>query len=297
MESILIITATIVFSSLLTITFKYFQKFNIETSNAIVINYLVAGTLAFIFSGSVPSVSSLFSYDWAWAAIGLAFLFITLFNLLAVTSQKIGVTQANVANKTTFIFPVLVGICFFNEEVNAIKIIGFLCAFAAVFAATKEKSKRAVEKHSNFALIVLLFLGGGLLDMLLGFTTEKLISPGESSLFSGYSFFIAGVFGFLFWVYSKLCSKVVPVSKTDILGGLVLGCINYFSIYTFLESLALETVESSVVFTVVNMGIIVCASLLSAALFKETLTKQKILSIVLAIFAILLVSFSHKFLF
>lgn len=290
----IVLFLTVVFSSFLTITFKYFQKFGVNTSKAIVFNYLTAATLAFSFAGIVPSISNLFSYSWAWAAISVAVLFITLFNLMAITSQKIGITQTSVANKTSFIFPALLGIIFFKESFNLIKLTGIALALVAVFVSAKEKTERATPKASNFILIVLLFLGGGCLDMVLSYAEEELMQSSEVSVFSGYSFLIAGIFGALHLGYTLLIQKKSVKLKKEVIGGIALGCINYFSIFTFLSALNYEAMESSVAFTAINMGIIIVSSVLGALLFHEKMNKNKLLAILLAVFAILLVSFSNE---
>ncbi|MFT6746778.1 MAG: drug/metabolite transporter (DMT)-like permease [Glaciecola sp.] len=289
-----ILTLAILFSALLTVIFKYYQKYEVNTPVAIVFNYVVAGSLAFVFSKHIPSIPKFFEYEWVWASIGLALLFITLFNLLAFTSQKIGITQSNIANKTTFIFPAVMGMWFFHENINAIKIIGIVAAIIAVVITAQEKSEQASKKHSNFLLIILLFVGGGLLDLLLSYSQKALIPDTELSLFSGYSFALAGFFGAIQLVF-KLLKKQVVIRKKDVLAGFALGFPNYFSIFLFLKALSYAEVETSVAFTVFNMGIIITATFLSALLFKEKISSRKLISIALAITAIILVSFSGKF--
>ncbi|MFT6716047.1 MAG: drug/metabolite transporter (DMT)-like permease [Saprospiraceae bacterium] len=288
-----VLLLAILFSALLTIIFKYYQKYEVNTPVAIVFNYVVAGGLAFAFSKHLPSVTKYFEFEWVYASIGLALLFITLFNLLAFTSQKIGITQSNIANKTTFIFPAIMGIWFFHESVNWIKIIGILAAVVAVIITAKEKSEQASKKHSNFLLIITLFLGGGLLDLLLSYAQNELIPSNELSLFSGYSFALAGTLGAIQLIF-KLLKKQVVIRKKDIIAGFALGFPNYFSIFLFLKALSYAEMETSVAFTVANMGIIVTATFLSTLLFKEKISKRKLFSIALAITAIILVSFSDK---
>jgi len=289
-----ILLLAIVFSALLAIIFKYYQKYEVNTPVAIVFNYIVAASLAFAFSNHTPSLTKLIEFEWFWASLGLALLFITLFNLLAFTNQNIGVTQTQIANKTTFIFPAIMGIWLFNESVNWLKVLGIIAAVVAVIITAKEKSEPASKKHSNFLLIIVLFLGSGLLDLLLSYAQNELIPNNELSLFSGYSFALAGTFGAVQLVF-KLVKKQISIKKKDIYGGVLLGIPNYFSIYLFLKALSFKGMESSVTFTVFNMGIIVTATMLSALLFKEKISSNKLVAISLAIAAIALVSFSDKF--
>jgi len=287
-----VLIVSILFSAILTIIFKYFQKYKVNTPVAIVFNYVVAGGLAFIFSQHLPSIFKFMEFEWFWASVGLALLFVTLFNLLAFTSQKIGIAQAQIASKTTFIFPAII---WFSSEGNALmKVMGIAVAIIAVFITAREKNKPASQNHSNFILIVTLFIGGGLLDVLLSYAEKVLIPDNELSLFSGYSFALAGLLGAIQLIY-KLITKKIEVKKKDIIAGVTLGIPNYFSIFLFLTALSYAELETSVAFTVANMGIIITATLLGALLFKEHLSRRKLISLALALIAILLVSFSENF--
>ena len=281
----------IICSALLTNIFKLFEKFNVTTPVAIVFNYITASTLSFIFANELPNFSKLMNYPWVWAAIFLGFLFVSLFNLMAIISQKIGITQANVANKTTFIFPAIMGMFFYSENINAVKIIGFLVALIAVWYTAREKGKPAMEKHSNFLLILVLFVGGGMIDIVLSIANHDLSLKGHEPLFTAYAFGVAGISGSIYLIYNLMLKKIV-VQKKDIIGGLALGVPNFFSIFMFLSALTYQGMESSVVFTVANLGIIVVATLMGAWFFKEKITKDKFISIAFAILSILLVSMS-----
>ncbi len=287
----ILLSIGIICSALLTNIFKLFEKFHISTPVAIVFNYITASSLSFIFAKELPSFSKLVNYPWAWAAIFLGILFVSLFNLMAIISQKIGIAQANVANKTTFIFPAIMGIFFYGESITAIKGFGFLIAFIAVWFTAKEKGKAAMEKHSNFLLILILFLGGGMIDIILSIANNHLITTAQTPLFTAYSFGIAGTIGGIY-LCINLLRKKISVQKKDIVGGLALGIPNFFSIFMFMSALAYQGMESSVVFTVANLGIIVVATIMGALFFKEKITKNKFISIALALLSIVMVSLS-----
>lgn len=285
----LILFSGVICSALLTNIFKGFDKFHITTSVAIVFNYLTASTLSFFFAKSLPDLTEFVQKPWALAAVILGFLFVTLFNLMAVISQKIGIAQANVANKTTFIFPAIMGIVFFHESLDLVKFLGFVLAFIAVWFTAKEKGEKAMSKHSNFLLILVLFLGGGMIDIVLSIADKSLLEEGETPLFTAYSFGTAGILG-LINLSVQLFRKKISVQKKDVVGGLCLGIPNFFSIYFFMSALAYPGMVSSVVFTVANLAIIVVATLMGSLFFKENISQNKLISIGLACVSILMVS-------
>ena len=276
-------------SALLLNIFKYFHKFKVVTLNAIVVNYIIASSLSFIVQGTPISLNKVASEPWLGIAILLGILFILLFNLMAYCSNKIGVSSTSIANKITFIFPTFLWIIFYEESISLIKLIGFIIALLAVFL-TGEKSKTSSYKE-NIILLILLFIGGGLLDTLLSYAQHELIPKEQTSIFFGYLFLFAFIVGLLLMLYQKYKGHPWP-SKKDVLWGITLGIPNYFSMFLFLKSL--EKIPTSIAFPVANMGVILGSTLLSVILFKEHLSKKKYVALAFAIIAIILISFHEK---
>ena len=133
---------SVLFSSLIFVVFKLFSKYKIETLYAIISNYFVACTVGLFFYKGEVSIVEIPEKPWFWGTFALGFLFIIVFNLMAATSQRLGVSVASVATKMSLVIPVLVGVFLYKEELGGFKILGILLALAAVyFASIKEKSK------------------------------------------------------------------------------------------------------------------------------------------------------------
>ena len=80
------------------------------------------------------------------------------------------------------------------------------------------------------------------------------------------------------------------ISFKNIIGGVLLGIPNYFSIYFVL--LSLESLGGAVVFPVLNIGVVLISTLISYLVYKENLNKENWFGIVLACVSIfLLLSF------
>jgi len=75
----------------------------------------------------------------------------------------------------------------------------------------------------------------------------------------------------------------------NILGGILLGVPNYFSIVYLLKALSTDGMESSTAFTLNNVGIVILSTLFGLFIFKEKLIWKNWLGIVIAIVSILLV--------
>ncbi|GAK75758.1 integral membrane protein [Nonlabens ulvanivorans] len=85
---------SITVSSFLYVIFKYFEVFKINTLHAIIINYIVACITGFVAYGSVPNFEQIINADWLYYALFLGALFIFIFNIMALTSQKNGLSVA-----------------------------------------------------------------------------------------------------------------------------------------------------------------------------------------------------------
>lgn len=113
------------------------------------------------------------------------------------------------------------------------------------------------------------------------------------ALFSTTIFALAGTIGIFILIVQAVMRKLRITGK-NILGGIILGIPNYFSIYFLVLALRSEGFESSVVFTLNNVAIVLLSTLLGILLFKERLLPKNWLGILLAIISILLVATSSS---
>ena len=98
---------SIVASTLLFIIFKLFNVYKINTFQAIVANYAVACIYGLMSYDSDINTNDIVNSEWFYGAIGLGFLFISVFNLMALTAQKNGLSVASVASKMSVIIPII----------------------------------------------------------------------------------------------------------------------------------------------------------------------------------------------
>jgi drug/metabolite transporter (DMT)-like permease len=279
---------SILISSCLFVIFKLFDVFKINTLQAITVNYFVAFLLGAYSSNLTIDTSDIPVQPWFFGAICLGFIFIVVFNLMAATSQKNGLSVASVANKMSVIIPVIFGIIVYNESVGYLKIIGILLALVAVYlSASKSDSKPLRRKNLIFPL--LLFVGSGVLDATLKYMETRLVPDGGVPIFSATIFIIACGLGCLILIIQAFQGKFQFQFK-NILGGIVLGIPNYFSIVFLLKALKTEGFESSTVFTINNVSVVILTTIFALLFFKERLIKKNWIGIFIAIISIVLVT-------
>ena len=289
------ITLTIVTFSLMLIIFKYFEIFKVNNLQAIIVNYITAGVLALVADGSVLtnnfSITNLFQSTFIYYALIIGVLFIITFNLIAFGTQKIGIAITTVSNKMSMIIPVLIGLFVFKEDKNFLKLIGIILAILAIFFSCSKNGKLSFDKK-YLPIIILVFIGQGIADSTLKWAQEFAINASNNNVFFATTFFTAAFSGTLFMMIQQ---RKITVTLRSLLWGVILGIPNYFTLYFFVEALSAGVFESSQVFPIVNMGVIVLTAVMGIILFREHLSKSNWMGILLALIAISLITFSNDF--
>ncbi|HAI37750.1 MAG TPA: hypothetical protein DCM40_06310 [Maribacter sp.] len=283
---------SILFSSLIFVVFKLYAKYQVQTIYAIITNYFIACIVGLLYYKEPINVYDIPQKSWFWGSLLLGLSFILIFNLMAATSQKLGVSVASVATKMSLTIPVLFGVFFYREVLSLLEILGIILALLAVYFTSLKENKIKAEKWA-FALPVLVFLGSGIIDTSIKYFQDAHMPEEEYALFSATVFASAGIFG-LFFIGYKSTQQRLKINFKNIIGGICLGVPNYFSIYFLLKALQHPTWNSASVFTINNVAIVMFSTLLGILLFKEKLSIKNWFGIGLAIFSIILVAFGPK---
>ena len=278
---------SVFFNSILLVILKLFAKYEINTLHALVANYFTAFTVGLIVNQTGFSPSEFIAQPWAIGCFVIGFLFITVFFATAKTAQANGIGVASIASKMSLIIPILSGVVIFNEVLNLYKIIGIILALVAVFFATKKEGMTINKDY--FLYPILVFIGAGIIDASLNYFQVKLIPSEDTGIFSLSSFLMAFFAGILI-ITIKTFTQPEKILGKSILGGIVLGIPNYFSLYYLIKMLEHPTLNSSAIFTIHNVSIVIFTTLIGVLFMKESLSKKNILGLFLAILAIIIVS-------
>ena len=277
-------------STLIFVIFRLFASYNINTLQAIVVNYFVACSCGVIGYQNSIELSAIPQYNWFYYTLALGALFIIVFNLMAITTQHNGLSVVSVATKMALVIPIAFGLWYYKEPLGTSKAAGIVLALIAVYLVAVKKDSSIILQKKNLVFPVLVFLGSGLIDTSLNFLqndfiTDKSLIP----LFSSTIFLTAGVIGIMVLVAQKIKGVLVLEFK-NIIAGIVLGIPNYFSIYFLVKALRSNLFDSSGIFTINNVGIVIISTLLGIVFFKEQLSVKNWIGITLAVISIALVS-------
>ncbi|MGB5228797.1 MAG: EamA family transporter [Eudoraea sp.] len=280
---------SILFSSLIFVIFKLFDTHKVQTIYAIIINYVTACLVGILFYNKPVQLYEIPKNDWFYGTLLLGVLFIVVFNLMAKTSQRLGVSVASVATKMSLVIPVILGLILYNEKLSFFKTSGIILALAAVYFASVKDAPRAIQKRT-LLLPVMVFLGSGIIDASIKYMEENHVSTNEFPIFSATVFGAAAFTGILF-ILLRSFKKPLKLNFKNVLGGIALGVPNFFSIFFLLRALQNETLNSASIFTLNNVAIVMFSTLLGIVLFKEKISPKNWGGILLAVISIILVAF------
>ena len=278
---------SILFSTGLFVIFKYFGIYKIDVLKAIFVNYIVAFSMGFFFAERQIPISEIYLQPWFSGALFLGALFVSIFFVMAMTAQENGVSVTSISGKMSVVVPVVFGIILYNESVTFLKIVGIIMALIAVYLSSVKEEKS--EKNGTLLFPILLFIGSGTIDTLLKYVQENYVADEDVSIFSGSLFGIAGVFAFFILVI-KTIKKRASFGYKNIIAGIILGVPNYYSIIFLIKALQNKNFESSTLFTINNVAIVVVSTLVGLFFFKEKFSIKNKVGVVMAILGIVLVT-------
>ncbi len=282
---------TIILFNILIVIFKLFEKYQVDTLQALIINYLTAGICAFLFIETKFSISYILQSQWIYHAIIIGTLFMITFIVFSIGVQKIGISLTTITNKMSLIIPVCAALIFYpeKEKMTILKTVGLILAFVAIFLASTKSGKLIINKK-YFWVVLILFFGQGICDTIFNDFAQiysNTLSQ-DSYLFFMTLFFIASLIGILIYIL-KLNKKNIKFK--NILWGIIFGIPNFFSLFFFLKVLANPKMESSDIFPLLSMGIVLTSAFIGWYIFKERISRNNWVGIILSIFAIYLLAY------
>lgn len=287
---------SILFSSYLTLSFKVLQRLKINTLQAIVFNYIACVLTGSVVNGSFPVNKTNIAAPWLVWALVMGAMFISIFNVIGFTTQKLGVAVASVANKLSMVIPFIFSLYLYNEHATVLKIAGIAVALVAVVLTCYPSQKSAVQDTTSqqFLLLLplLLFVSSGLLDTLIVFVKNNFfINPEDNfNTFLITAFAVAAAIGVLILIVQVTTGKQ-QFSFKAMLAGIIIGVPNYFSIWCLGKVITAYKDNSSAIIPVNNMGIVLFSAVVAWLLFKERLSLINWIGITLAVAAIALIAY------
>ena len=288
----LYILLTILFITLIGITFKVFPKYDIDAFQAIVINYSICVLVAWGHSGTFPINSINTQAPWFNYALGLSICFIIGFYLQSVIFRIFGLAIASIVLKLSLLLTAIFSIIYYQEALPLSKMVGLLLALSAIIMVSFPKKSKITSrkriKIKDWMILFISYLIAAAVETGFIFIERSVSTETADPQFIGTATGFAFIWGCILQGY-RFWKGESQIAMKNFMAGIGLGIVNYLTFWGMLKSVA-TGIDPSVVFTSINIGVILVAALLGISLFKEKLSKTNIVGIVTAVVAVFLIA-------
>jgi len=267
-------------SVFVSVLLKLAKRYEIDTRQAITWNYSIAGVLTLlIFEPEIPQ----FSETLYPVYIALGLLLPSLFLILALSVQYTGIVKTDVAQRLSLFIPVLAAFLIFEEAYSLLKIAGIVIAIIAIiFSIPWQKQTESSNSYWIYPLIV--FMGMGIIDILFKQIARTENIPFTSSLLVVFT--LAFIISVLYLLYQML-KNGLKLTIINFICGWILGIANFGNIVFYLKAHQNLSNQPSLVFSAMNIGVILLGSAVGIILFREKLSRLNYAGIILALISIL----------
>ena len=277
-------------SVFVSVLLKLARRYQIDATQAIAWNYLSAGTLCWLFYR--PEILSLNYSDAPYPIyILLGILLPGLFVLLAASIRYSGIVRTDVAQRLSLFIPVLAAFLLFKEVPSVIKSAGIAVGFAAILFSSPWQKDQDQKANAGWIYLLSVFLGLGVIDILFKQIAQNKVIPYTSSLLLVFILaFVISMFALLY----LFASRKAKFEWINLICGLILGMANFGNILFYIKAHQTLASQPSVVFSAMNIGVIILGSMVGILIFREKLSRLNYVGIALAVTSIVLVVISQN---
>lgn len=279
---------SVVCSVLVSVLLKLMQRRGVDTSQAITWNYLAASVLCFLLLD--PPLAALAHADAPHLELALlALLLPGIFLALSASVRAAGIVRTDVAQRMSLVLSLLAAFLWFGEQPGALRIAGLALGVAAIACLVARPGRDAPgEGWKAWALPLLVLVGYASVDVLL----KHLSAAGTPFAASLQAAFVAAFLVMLAVQVLRAWRTRTAITRQGLWSGLLLGVLNFANILFYVKAHRALPDSPAVVFSMMNIGVVVLGTLVGVFGFGERLNRVNLLAIPLAIVAIGLIAAS-----
>lgn len=278
---------SVICSVTVSVIIKLAKQRGIKHLHLIVWNYPVAALLTWQFlSPQLPSS------DWfhlPWANYGaLAILLPAIFLCIAFAIQYSGIVRTEIAQRLSLFIPLLAAYFLFHEKMATPKLIGIAVGLVAILFSISWQKGGAKDTNGKWVYALAVFVGMGIIDIL--FKQVALYQHVSYAFSMLVIFVLAMLVAFLFLVYD-LRIKKRRLKTASVFWGILLGLFNFGNILFYMKAHRALSESPSLVFTGMNIGVILLGACIGIIFFSERLQLINKIGLVLAVISVLIIAY------
>ena len=264
---------------LVSVLLRLARGWRVDATQAIAFNYLAASVLTWLLlKPALPSVQQPASVYVAF--VGLGVLLPAVFVALARSVTTAGIVRSEIAQRLSLVVSLTAAALVFGDVPTAAKAGGMALGLIAVVLAIAGRRDGSPRGASHWPWMV--FVGFGVIDVLLKFVAQ-----------SGTSFPAVLLSAFVLALVLSLIALLATQTTFTLRNfgaGLVLGAANFANIYCYIRGHQALATHPSLVFSTVNIGVVVLGALVGIVAFGERPGPMRITGLALALVAIVTIS-------
>jgi drug/metabolite transporter (DMT)-like permease len=287
---VIYIALSVVCSVVVSVLLKLAPRHGVDVRQAIAGNYLVATLLTAALLDPHPSLLELPAAHPAWRVlVALGVLLPAMFVVLAYSVQRVGLVVTDAAQRLSLLLPLLAAFTVFGEAFTWRKGVGLAIGLLAIACIVLRK--RGAGTHAAapgawwWPLIV--FAGMGAIDILFKRVAQLTGVPFADVLLA--TFALAFVLAMLAMI-ALYAGRRMRWRWRNIGGAVLLGVFNFGNILFYVQAHRHLAQDPALVFTAMNIGVIVLATLVGVWWLGERLGRLNRLGLALAVAAVLMLA-------
>lgn len=284
------IALSVVCSVVVSVLLKLVPRFDVDVRQAIAGNYLVATLLTLGLLEPHPELLLLPVAHPAWRVLlALGVLLPAMFWVLAWSVRRVGVVLTDAAQRLSLLLPLVAAFTLFGEVLTLHKGIGMAIGLAAIACIVVRAVPRDHARcgASGWWLPLVVFAGMGAIDILFKRVAQLTGTPFQDVLLA--TFVLAFVLAMLAiaWLYARGRARW---RWRNAGGALLLGVFNFGNILFYVQAHRHLANDPALVFSAMNIGVIVVAALVGVWAFRERLGWLNRIGLALAVVAVLVLA-------
>ncbi|MDM1756416.1 MULTISPECIES: DMT family transporter [unclassified Acinetobacter] len=260
-------------SVLVSILLKIAKNKGYDALQMITWNYAIASVLGYLWFKPDFAHISIAQTPW-WLIVVLGIVLPSIFLCLAKSLHTAGILKTEIAQRLSVVLSLFAAYFFFQEQFNLLKIIGVVLGIGAVLCLIVSKATSDVSPTTKQGIFYLLsvWMGYALVDILLKYTSSL-------GLQFAVTLNLMFIFAFVCSVLYLLFKKAQWQTK-NILGGAVLGILNFANIALYVKAHIMLKDSPAVVFAGMNILVVLFGVIAGLLIFKEKLKGLTVLGLI-----------------
>ncbi len=283
----LYVLISVICSVTVSVVIKLAKQRGIQHLHLIVWNYPVAALATLLFLKPKMVTAPLSTLPWG-LYMSLAVLLPMVFLCIAYAIQYSGIVKTEIAQRLSLFIPVSAAFFIFHETIGVSKLVGIAVGTVAILCSIGWKKAGIAEGNGTWGYALAVFFGMGVIDVLFKKVALYREVPYAYSML--LVFILAMVASLLLLTYRVSVTKE-RIQFKSVIWGILLGLFNFGNILFYMKAHQELSNSPSVVFTGMNIGVILLGAIVGVGFFGERLTRLNKMGLALAVISVLIIAY------